>query len=71
MLVERAEGQNAIPLWLVGESALPRWLARLDPAGAAWLNGHGFQAERARVVTVPGPFGSIAAAVAGSGVARA
>jgi leucyl aminopeptidase len=67
MLLDRAEGQSAIPLWLVGESALPQWLARLDPAAAAWLSGHGFQAERSRVMTVPGPAGAIAAAVAGVG----
>jgi leucyl aminopeptidase len=67
MLLDRAEGQSATPLWLVGESALPHWLARLDPAGAAWVTRHAFQAERARVMTVPGPAGGVASAVAGLG----
>ena len=67
MLLDRAEGQSATPLWLVAESALPQWLSKLDPAAASWLSRHGFQAERARVMTVPGPAGSVAAAVAGLG----
>ncbi len=67
MLLDHAEGQSATPLWLVGESTLPQWLSRLDPAAAVWLTRHGFQAERARVMTVPGPLGGIAAAVAGLG----
>src|SRR5260221_6398761 len=67
MLLDPAEGQRAIPLWLVGESALPQWLSKLDPASAAWLNRHGFQAERARVMTVPEPIDLVAPAVAGLG----
>ncbi len=62
-----ADRKDAIPLWLVTEGGLPAWLAGLDAAGAAWLNGHAFQAERARVLTLPGPRGVVAAAVAGLG----
>ncbi len=67
MLIDRAEGQGATPLWLVSESMLPKWLGGIDKAGAAWLSAHGFQAERARVLAVPAPAGGIAAAVLGLG----
>ena len=67
MLLDPADCQDAIPLSLVTETGLPAWLAGLDAAGAAWLTGHGFQAERARVLALPGLQGTVAAAVAGLG----
>ena len=67
MLIDRAEGQPATPLWLVGESMLPKWLAGIDKAAAAWLTAQGFQAERARAATVPNASGGISAAVLGLG----
>ena len=67
MLLDPAESKDAIPLWLVTEMQLPTLLARLEGPGAVWLQGHGFQAERARVMTIPGPKGVVAAAVAGLG----
>ena len=67
MLIDRAEAGAATPLWLVGESTLPKWLAGLDKAAAGWLGAHGFQAERARVATVPNADGGVSAAVLGLG----
>ncbi len=67
MLIDRAEGQPVTPLWLVGESMLPKWLAGVDPAAAGWLSAHGFQAERARAATVPNGGGGICASVLGLG----
>jgi leucyl aminopeptidase len=67
MLLDPGEREEAVPLWLVAESQWPQWLAGQKPAAAAWLKGHGFQAERGKIATLPGPGGSIAAAVAGLG----
>ncbi len=67
MLLRAAESKAAIPLWLVSEADLPELLSRLEAPGVAWLAGHGFQAERARVMTIPGPRGELLAAVAGLG----
>ncbi len=67
MLLQSADSKDAVPLWLVSESQLPQFLSRLEPQAVAWLAAHAFQAERARVVTIPGPRGEVAAAVAGLG----
>jgi leucyl aminopeptidase len=67
MLLHAAPSKAAVPLWLVSEAELPGFLGRLEAPGVAWLAGHGFQAERARVITIPGPRGEISAAVAGLG----
>jgi leucyl aminopeptidase len=69
MLHRAADAKDAIPLWLIGEAQLPAFLKGLEPHAAAWLAGHGFQAERARVMTVPGARGQVAFAVAGLGAA--
>jgi leucyl aminopeptidase len=67
MLLSAAESKDAVPLWLVTEAQLPHWLAQLDAPAAAWLRGHGFLAERARVMSIPGARGGVAGAVAGLG----
>jgi leucyl aminopeptidase len=67
MLIDRSAASGATPLWLVSEPMLPQWLGSIDKAGAAWVSGHGFQAERARALTLPAPGGGIAAAVLGLG----
>jgi leucyl aminopeptidase len=67
MLLHAADTKGAVPLWLVSESELPGFLSRLGAPGVAWLEAHGFQAERARVMTIPGPRGEVSAAVAGLG----
>src|SRR5476649_2750459 len=69
MLLQAAESKDAIPLWLVSESQLPDFLSQLEAQSVAWLAAHAFQAERARVMTIPGPRGGVAAAVAGLGAA--
>ena len=56
-----------MPLWLVAESQLAQWRERLGAPGAAWVARHGFQAERARVVTIPDARGELAAAAMGLG----
>jgi hypothetical protein len=67
MLLGAESRSTAVPLWLVTEAQLPQLLTQLEPPAAAWLRGHGFQAERARVMTIPGGQGGIAAAVGGLG----
>jgi leucyl aminopeptidase len=63
-----AAGSTAtLPLWLVTESSLPRWLGERSPAVAAWVRAHGFQAERHRVLPLPAADGTIAGAVLGLG----
>lgn len=61
-----AEGEGR-PLWLLTESSLPEWLASQPPAVSAWLKAHGFQAEKYRILPLPGADGSIAGAVVGLG----
>ena len=84
MTLVSAATPHAVPLWLVTEAQWPAFLrqpslGQIGPAGAAWLTAHHFQAERARVLTIPGdavanpdgplanPGGAIAGAVAGLG----
>ena len=67
MLLGSENSSAAVPLWLVTESQLPEFLLQLEAPAAAWLRGHGFQAERARVMTIPGGPLSIGAAVVGLG----
>src|SRR5258706_16342392 len=67
MLLGSEPRSAAVPLWLVTEGQLPQLLAQLDPPAAAWLRSHGFQAERARMMTAPDGQGGIAAAVGGLG----
>jgi leucyl aminopeptidase len=61
---------DARPLWLVTESELPRWLSEQPAEAAAWARANGFQGERHRVLTLPGPKGQIAGAVVGLGALR-
>jgi len=67
MLLGSENSAAAVPLWLVTESQLPQFLARMEPPAAAWLGNHGFLAERARIISIPGGAGGIAAGVAGLG----
>jgi len=55
------------PLWLVTEADLPQWLAQQPQALAAWVRANGFQAERWRVLALPGPGGEVAGALLGVG----
>ena len=58
---------TSCPLWLVTEAGLPQWLEQQPEAVAAWVRANGFQAERARVLAIPGAHGSIAAGLVGLG----
>ena len=64
------DGSDSRPLWLLAEAELPAWLAEQPPALAHWVRAHGFQAERHRVLTLPGADGKLAGAVAGLGPVR-
>ena len=46
---------------------MPRWLAEQPPAAADWIRGHGFAAEKHRVLVYPSPGGTIGGAVVGLG----
>lgn len=61
MLLTHDDTTASIPLSLVTEARLPRWLAAAGASSAAWLYGHGFQAERGRVLTLPGVTDTVAA----------
>ena len=62
-----ADTEGGLPLWLVTESDLPRWLGEQSAAISAWVRAHGFQAERHRVLPLPGADGTVAGAVLGLG----
>jgi leucyl aminopeptidase len=68
-LIERSDA--ARPLWLATESGLASWMALQPAAVASWVQAHGFQAERHRVLTLPDPEGRIRGAIAGLGPLRA
>lgn len=61
---------DLLPLWLLTESELPRWLASQPAALGAWAQAHAFQAERHRVLPLPGPDGRLSGAVLGLGALR-
>lgn len=59
---------DSLPLWLITEAGLPAWLESASPRIARWVRAHGFQAERHRVLTLPGEGeGGIGGAVLGLG----
>jgi leucyl aminopeptidase len=66
-----SEAGDSLPLWLLTEAELPRWLSEQPAEPAAWVRAHGFQGERHRVLTLPSRDGGIAGAVAGLGALRA
>jgi len=60
------------PLWLLTEAELPAWLAEQPEPRRAWVRANGFQAERHRVLALPGSDGTVCGAVIGLGpLARA
>jgi leucyl aminopeptidase len=58
---------NSLPLWLLTEAELPRWLAEQPQSLAAWVRAHAFQAERQRILTLPSSGGALAGALVGLG----
>src|SRR5919197_3390397 len=65
------QAADSRPLWLLTESELPRWLSEQPAPVANWIRGHGFQAEKHRVLAYPGADGGIGGAVLGLGSLRA
>ena len=61
-----ADPGDSVPLWILTEGEFPGWLASQSPAVTGWVRAHGFQAERHRVLTLPGE-GGIGGAVLGLG----
>lgn len=61
------EPGSHLPVCLVTESGLADWIARQDPATAAWINSHQFKAERNRLQAWPATHGKLAGAVLGLG----
>ncbi len=69
MLIERTD--SARLLWLTTEAELAAWTASQPATVASWVQAHGFQAERYRVLTVPDREGRIRGALVGLGALRA
>ncbi len=64
------EGGAARPLWLLNEAGLVPWLAQQPASVVNWLHANNFQAERQRVLVLPGEGGQVAGAVLGLGPLR-
>ncbi|HEY1900129.1 MAG TPA: leucyl aminopeptidase family protein [Steroidobacteraceae bacterium] len=58
------------PLWLLNEATLASWLAQQPAAVVQWVRTNNFQAERQRVLVLPGEGGALAGAVMGLGPLR-
>ncbi len=69
MLLTSDSGDSR-PLWLVTEADLPRWLSEQPAQTATWVRANGFQGERHRVLTLPGPDGQVGGALVGLGSLR-
>jgi leucyl aminopeptidase len=65
--LEASEAEGGLPLWLVTEADLPRWLGEQPAAVSSWVRAHGFQAERHRVLPLPGVDGAVTGALLGLG----
>ncbi len=61
------DAASSLPLWLLSDAELPKWLAEQPADVASWVRANTFQAERHRVLALPGAGGSIAGAVVGVG----
>ncbi|HVY79941.1 MAG TPA: leucyl aminopeptidase family protein [Steroidobacteraceae bacterium] len=66
MLIVNAASAS-LPVWLLSDSELPKWLNEQPAEVGAWVRANAFQAERHRVLALPGAGGSIAGAVVGLG----
>ncbi len=72
MIVETSApaAAGALPLWLVTDSTLQGWLAEAGSEIANWVRANGFQAEKQRVLMLPGASGNPAGAVVGARLPR-
>jgi len=57
----------SLPLWVVTDGMLSQWLAEVPAETANWVRANGFQAERQRVLILPGKNGNPGGAVVGLG----
>jgi leucyl aminopeptidase len=57
----------SLPLWLLSDADLPKWLAEQPADIAGWVRANAFQAERHRVLALPGTEGGVRGAVVGLG----
>jgi leucyl aminopeptidase len=62
-----AAGANPLPLWLVTDGQLNAWLSEAPQVAAAWTRANAFQAEKNKVLMLPGPDGKAAGALVGLG----
>jgi leucyl aminopeptidase len=60
----------ARPLWLLNEAALAPWLTQQPASVVNWVHANNFQAERQRVLVLPGEAGQVGGAVLGLGPLR-
>jgi leucyl aminopeptidase len=70
MLITHDAASNAgdsLPLWLVTDGMLSAWLAEAPLETANWVRANGFQAEKQRVLMLPGAGGNPGGAVVGLG----
>ena len=70
-LLATRESPGARPLWLLNEASLAAWLAQQPADVVNWVHANNFQAERQRVLVLPGEGGQVAGAVLGLGPLRA
>jgi leucyl aminopeptidase len=61
------DAAGSLPLWLLTDAELPKWLAEQPAQVADWVRANAFQAERHRVLALPAAGGGIAGALAGLG----
>jgi leucyl aminopeptidase len=66
-IVSAEHSGSALALYLCDDTGLKQLAAQLPPAQAAWLKAHVFEAERGRVLNLPGSNGEVAGAIAGLG----
>src|SRR5262245_13468531 len=66
MLITNDAG-GSLPLWLLTDAELPHWLAAQPADVAGWVRANAFQAERHRVLALPGKDGAVTGAVVGMG----
>ncbi|HEV7715826.1 MAG TPA: leucyl aminopeptidase family protein, partial [Steroidobacteraceae bacterium] len=61
------DAAGSLPLWLLSDVELPRWLAEQPDSVSGWVRANGFQAEKSRVLMLPAAGGGVAGAIVGLG----
>jgi leucyl aminopeptidase len=70
-IISAEHSGTALPLYLCTEAGLEPLAAGLPAAQNAWLRAHQFEAERGRVLHLPGSHGELAGVIAGLGAGSA